>query len=906
MRWQRVVLATFLVASFVFVGIALKSNIVQAEGDNNFPGLENAANDWIVSNKSPDPRLTYLYTGGGTDNGNTTHILRNRTIGRNEGTRLRIYYKRPPQTVRVTISTVACELEANGSFAGRVQVVLGGELKYDQPTRGKKVDEQQQRYHWVLDPNAGPNQRPYVLGYLDTVTVDSDRDDKNSPVCKNFGDKFDINRYVEGCNDPNATGTRCGGVGNNTFSKTGTVGEGTVPWDGSGYGDRFAVGNKLDGRTFETAFSMRPDGKMGYDANTRLYYADLDIDLTAGADASANGSGADPNMMQRITFNVKGEDAFNGSTWMNARMGYRWFGNDEDRAERFFGLQGNGGRTNDFPGWSQKHALPFGPDCDGSDRNGKIILYDPDTGGYGDVFMTVLRRNPENGNVIQLRDEKYTEAGTTNNVAFAYNGTALRSTASGSGSRSSFFIRMEVGFQYMLVVFNPNQKPPKNNYPSSNVYSVYLPTDSMNGLVNCRYDLTPSINNVRPAFSGYGDSLSGTGSIVNTNPEASTGDHNWKISKVVYSSRPSDLSRTGVEDSPLDPCQFAASKPGTQLSCNANVFDGTYPATESHTFNENVGPYDIGTYVCYFTSVRNPTWRPTDDNQRRYSNMLCSVAGIKPKIQAWGYDTKATGRIKTSLSEVNGRRYGSWAEYGLLSNSTNIGMASGNGLLGGAPSGTPQGSWSPLTFANDSTTVGFCGFGCYGGVTMPLVGTQGATTVAGDLNIGSYAQLAAAVGSSKGKLRVNGTVRITGPIVYPDSTNGISGIPKIQIIANDIVIDNVVGQVDPWLIAVGTTGSNGRISTCSEAQQAGNYFIPMQNANLYGGAGGICTNPIKFNSPLIADKVYLYRTHDQQDGAIAAETLNVRADNFLSSYVGGGTTQPVAVTESVRELPPRF
>ena len=903
MRWQRVVLATFLVASFVAVGIVLISNIVQAEGDNNFPGLENAANDWVVSNRSPDPQLTYLYTGGGVDNGKTTHILRNRTLGRNEGTRLRLYYKRPPQEVIVTVNTVACELEANNQFAGRVQVVLGGNLVYNQPTEGKRVDEQKVRYNWVLDPDAGPKQKPYVLGYKDTITETSDRADTNSPVCENFGGNFDINRYNERCNDLNGAGDRCGNNGTDgEFDFKNKIGTGTVPADGTGYGDKFAVGNKIDGRTFRVPFGMRGDGKMGYDPNTRLYYADLDIDLTADVDASASGSGADPSMMQRITFNVKGEDAFNGSTWMNARMGYRYFDNEENAA-RFFGLQGNGGRNTDYPGWGQKHALPFGPDCDGNDRDGKIVLYDPDTGGYGDVYMTVLRRNPETGNVVQLKDGQYF-GGT--NVASAYSGSALRSTAGGSGSRSSFFVRMEVGFQYMLVVFNPNQKPPRPNYPSSNVYSIKLPTDSMNGLVNCRYDLTPSINNVRPAFSGYGDSLSGTGAVVNTNPEASTGDHNWKISKVVYSSRPSDLSRTGVEDSPLDPCQFAASKPGTQLSCNANVFDGTYPATESHTFNENVGPYDIGTYVCYFTSVRNPTWRPTDDNQRRYSNMLCSVAGIKPKIQAWGYDTKATGRIKTSLSEVNGRRYGSWAEYGLLSNSTNIGMASGNGLLGGAPSGTPQGSWSPLTFANDSTTVGFCGFGCYGGVTMPLVGTQGATTVAGDLNIGSFAQLAAAVGSSKGKLRVNGTVRITGPIVYPDSTNGISGIPKIQIIANDIVIDNVVGQVDPWLIAVGTTGSNGRISTCSEAQQAGNYFIPMQNANLYGGAGGICTNPIKFNSPLIADKVYLYRTHDQQDGAIAAETLNVRADNFLSSYVGGGTTQPVAVTESVRELPPRF
>jgi hypothetical protein len=115
-----------------------------------------------------------------------------------------------------------------------------------------------------------------------------------------------------------------------------------------------------------------------------------------------------------------------------------------------------------------------------------------------------------------------------------------------------------------------------------------------------------------------------------------------------------------------------------------------------------------------------------------------------------------------------------------------------------------------------------------------------------------------------------------------------------------------VQRIDPWLIALGSNGSNGRVSTCSQVQQAGNYFVPMTNANLYGGGSGICTNPLKFNSPIIADKVYLYRTYDEQNGARAAETLNVRADNFLSSYAGGGTTQPVAVTDSITELPPRF
>jgi|GEM_PF-1918666 len=891
-----------VVALFAVVGFGLHSQVALAEQNNSFPGLENSS-DWIVNANSPDPRLTYLYKSDGTINGKTTHILRNRTLGRNEGTRLRVYYKKAPQTVSVTVNVNECELEANDKFAGRVKVTLGGDLKYSQPTDGRKVDEQRDYYHWV--DNGGDGARPYRLQFWKTEYVEVDRADSNSPVCGNYNGDYQIRRYNEGCNDANADGTRCAGVGNNSFSDAGKIGDGTVPPDGGTFGDKFAYQNRLNGKTFSTPFSIRPDGKMGYDTNTRLFYADLDIDLTSYGqngdeslgDASKPANGADPAMMQRITFKVKGEDAFNGSTWMNARMGYRYF-SDENNAARFFGLQGNGGDDNNtFPAYGQKHLIPFGPDCDGASRNGKITLYDPDRNGYGEVYMAVLRRNPDNGNVVQLNSYDNLEA-------LVQEGNVLRSTAAGSGSRSSFTVYMEVGFQYMLAVYNPSQKFP----PSSNVYSMRLPTDSMNGLVNCRYDLRPSTTNVKPTFSGYGDTLTARGEIVNNNPDAASGDHNWKISKVVYPSRPADLSRASYENSSItDPCLYARSKSGNYLSCTPDSpFNGTYPATESYDATESIGATPIGTYVCYFTSVLDPTWRPEDNNERRYSTMQCSVAGIKPKIQAWGYDTRATGRIKTSISEYNGRWYGSWGEYGLQSNGTNTNMASGNGLLGGTVAGFGQSSWSSLTFANDPGTVGFCGYGCFTSVTMPTSSTQGAVTRPSGFTVNSYADLVAAVGSNKGKIQVAGTLFINGDLAYPDSTTGITGLAKIELIAQDIVIGPNVRRIDPWLIARGSTGNNGRISTCSQVQQAGNYFVSMQNAGLFGGGAGICGNPLKFNSPVIADRVFLYRTFDQADGAQAAETFNVRADNFLRSYAGGGIPQPVATTTGVQELPPRF
>lgn len=440
------------------------------------------------------------------------------------------------------------------------------------------------------------------------------------------------------------------------------------------------------------------------------------------------------------------------------------------------------------------------------------------------------------------------------------------------------------------------------------------------------YTLSATVSGVNPTFT-YDHSMPDpwywgmrVDAAANLPPEG-IGNHNMDVWRVIYPGAPSDGWSEGIitngEDglcdalSGYDSCDRLGAYPCVNAIYGCNPLNAAGQFWR-WVFDEEIGPYPIGTQVCYISRVSKPTYTSTQDDWKG-SVRTCSVSGVQPKVQAWGYDTKATGRIKTSLSDIGANRYGSWGEYGLLSNGGNQNMASGSGLLGGVPSGTLQSSWSPLTFANDSATAFSCagGFGCYGGVAMPSVSVEGATEVpVGNYTVTSYDDLVALLGGSRGKLRVDGTLFIAGDLIYPDSTTGIAGIPKIQLIANDIVIFDQVGanvsRIDPWLIAVGTDGTNGRISTCNQVQQSGNYFVSMQTANLYGGPSGICATPLKFNSPIIADKVYLYRTYDEENGAQAAETLNVRADNFLSSYVGSGTTQPVATTDSVIELPPRF
>jgi hypothetical protein len=896
------------VAMIVLVVAAVGvSQMVQAQGNNQFPGV-NTGSEWNFDNRSPDPRLTWLYKGSGPNeviNGTTTHILRNRSLGRNIGTTLRVYYAHRPQYVRISINVVDCQLDAPNPFDGRVYVDIGGNRVYNERTRAPlKADHWYEVREYVSQPTPKPWDRvTRPGGYF----VDSSERFSQSPVCADYGGyTVPIWADKEGCNDP-APGGKCNGVGNNTFTLDKTSGSKNIG----------GTNTKLDGSTFTVGFPGDDNnyGVIGYDAGIGLYYADVDITLTADDDTDV-----DPDVMQRISFRVNANDvprADNGNN-MNAKMGYR-FSTPEEDASKYFGLQGNGGGNNEYGGYGQKFAIPFGVACTQNTQfDRRVVIYDPDVTGYGPSYAAVFKRGPADPNdpnspivITRLTKGEYNLAAGSNINWDNSTNDRIELTA-GNNSNSVFLIReMSKGYQYMLVIVNPSAT---SFPPSTNVWSVKLPSDSINGLINCRYNLEPHLNGVKSTFTAYGDTVNPHGWITNGEDDTfATGNHEWRITKAVFPARPADLNRSSVLNSNDNepPCAFIQRLSGAPSSC-VTAFSATYPADSDETLNEGVGPVPIGTYVCYITSVRDPSWIPGDDAKWANSPMQCSVAGVKPKVQAWGYDTKATGRIKTSLSEFSGRWYGSWGEYSVLSNNTNRNMASGNGLLGGVAAGTPQTFWSPLTFANDAATVGFCGFGCYGGVTMPNVSVQDAVTApgGGDYTVSSYAQLQTLLGGSKGKLRVNGTLFITGDLIYPDSTTGIAGIPKIELIANDIVIADEPGanvtQIDPWLIAVGTTGSNGRVSTCSGARQGANYFVAMSSANLYGGPSGICTNPLKFNSPIIADKVYLYRTYDEQNGARAAETLNVRADNFLSSYVGGGTTQPVATTDAVIELPPRF
>lgn len=260
------------------------------------------------------------------------------------------------------------------------------------------------------------------------------------------------------------------------------------------------------------------------------------------------------------------------------------------------------------------------------------------------------------------------------------------------------------------------------------------------------------------------------------------------------------------------------------------------------------------------------------------------------------------GKIVTSTSQLGSpsKTFGSFGEYGVLSDEENFGMGSGSKMLDGAASSS-QDQWSPLTFAN--TVVGSLPqFGNYHGLVHPTVASTGATELTGPQQF--PADLPGGFGATFGSgdklvVKVNGLLRITSNLVYANGPySSIRNLPRIVIIADDVVIDANVTTIDPWIVA-------NRISTCRDVNDgASNFFVAPDDVSLSATS---CNQPLRFNGPVIADSIYLYRTTNSGNSTnTAAEIFNLRADSFLSAYAGGGSTNPVATTDTITELPPRF
>ena len=296
-----------------------------------------------------------------------------------------------------------------------------------------------------------------------------------------------------------------------------------------------------------------------------------------------------------------------------------------------------------------------------------------------------------------------------------------------------------------------------------------------------------------------------------------------------------------------------------------------------------------------------PATNPQSYNYTAFKDTACSVAGIDPKIQVNANDVRVSGKIQTSLRAISAGPYasnfGSWGEYGVLSSGVNKGMASGANLNGGGLLTSTQANWSTLTFANNSSTYGQFNGGMWREFNPSNTTPGGSNVTINDGNKAAYT-------TGKTIYKVNGTLTINTNLTYGNSYASVGEIPRVILVADNIIIGPNVTQIDPWLI------TEGALNTCSA--------IPLGDG--FAGAAltadGACKNKLTFNGMVMAGKIYLFRTAGSRDSysspdgkktlSDAAEVFNLRPDAYLSSFSNSTTQNPVAVTDRITELPPRF
>ena len=677
-------------------------------------------------------------------------------------------------------------------------------------------------------------------------------------------------------------------------------------------------------------YSFRND-EITYDPQSRLYVAKLRFIL--------DGAQVNENVSNQVTFSVKAPGAVRTGVAANTRATNYGLLEDPTYGDAAYGF---------------KIGVPFGVPCtipSGKLTFQEVSLFDSDRDAFGDTYFYVLRRALGSSNAQRLSKSEYRYNPGANNVSWISRGgsatndrgwfvsTSLRRGGEARRTSTVEVKEMSSDYQYMLVVVNPYQQGQTirgvgriTGSPVGNVVSLSVPTDTITGEIECPppgEDPTPdaeATGSVRPSRYAYYPDLRVDASVAGTAQVAGE-SHEWQQYAVKFSSKPSYGSRTSGNS---DGCSVL--RRGSAFDCE--TFQGTYsyPST-SQRLNQSYSkssPDPIGTWTCFATKIHtNPFTPPPDPVPRpegyvtpvadppiyRYSAINadenCSLSVKYPKTQIRAHDLRTGGGIVSSLARVDNKRYGSWSEYGLLADGCNEAGATGSGaslLRGTSLSTVPSTVLSDLSFANTNnrcpSQVG--DFGAAGNFDENNY-TSGDETV---LTSGIFDGPSSYDSGARRTYVYNGdTLIINKDLTYADSYGSVRSIPRIIIKAKNIIITSNVTRIDPWIIAT------GNLSTCDVGSISQNFSNSTRKDD--GTITNICNRQITFNGPVMADQLFLHRTYGSRDGKSGtqqekddareqpAEIFNLRPDAFLSSYAGNNTP-PVATTDQVIELPPRF
>jgi len=416
-----------------------------------------------------------------------------------------------------------------------------------------------------------------------------------------------------------------------------------------------------------------------------------------------------------------------------------------------------------------------------------------------------------------------------------------------------------------------------------------------------QWTLTPFVSNV-PSTAAIGETPSpGNGQISNTGDD--TDNFAWDFGRLIVPPGTGDPT-TKQGYSGAGPGAFYQNPGWTWQSQASDYATGRLPA--NYTWPGVWGNYNSintttlapGTKVCWTMSVSQPQY-PNPPAPWRHSMPMCTMFGVKPKAQFWGYDVRSGGKVAGSTSTAQGKTFGSWGEYGILSTLPNVSVGSGSGPVNGA--GGANGGTS-LTFANTNNAPCAGGYGCYGPQNFPTDTVNRLKPTGCDSGDKTISATTYNNASPLSPICTTGTVTIEGNITYDPGTATVSDGRFAQqvILAKDIVIKAGVTRVDAWLV---TQDENGIVSTCATDNSGEAGKLTPANARLHAG---ICNQPLKINGPVIAGKLYLYRTHyNSTEPGEPAEIINLRPDAFLAAHNGTGST-PYVQTQNVIELPPRL
>lgn len=915
-----------MISVLSLVLVSAVTAVVFAENDYDTPGItDNTLNIWNTSAQTPDGDLTYMFDNAGKYPGLIRHLLKDALSAKIYQTRVKVYYTAPPAVVTVNTTGYSdmCFFRRDSADT-TMSMRIGNTVVYSQVGYNEqKVSAARRVLVWQ---GAEPNNRTEITPSPHQATA---QDDRGSRVCSDVGgESYPVTIYRERCltwKNGNVGGRCTQGADPDNNPNTGPANHyNTDTNTSSALNPLVRCGDgtqtcKFGDRSFSAAWA--PDGvNMGYEPATNLYFALVNVSITP---RFINEEGKSNQI--RFKLNAPGSYAIGHE---------RNLVTDADFGQKF-GLGNKIVVGAAEPNRGVKLALPFGMPCSASapTQSMTIGLYDADRDTFANTYMYVVERDPDTDARRRIPTSEFT--GGVNVVSQTYRfiaDTYTYDTGGNAVSRVTF--TAQKGMQYMFVVVNPGGQAGQNQEPGQNVFSVALPTDSIQGILNCKYELEPILQDIPQTFE-YSPNFRVWGQIRNNKTGTVVGgDREWQVNKLVFSSRPANYP-LAIMNNNSNPCdRMRAGNPSAGPSCEL-LSSQNYPASSSWDRNPytEATNYPAGSYICFMTSIRQPRW-DSAANQWAHSAMKCSVSVKHPSLAVSYGDVRTGGSFDSCSINLAGSNRGlyhgivghaysdgmqhSYINGAALSTGTINSFASwsggpGTGVRGyfGRGPATPASSFngmfygdinsasapSPLrthclspafepgryaTVSSGTTTV----------QTHTLSGTSPNLTL-GDITLGPNQRRVIRVTGS-------GTVQLNGNISYTGSATNIYELPQFVLLVDSPNINVVVGDTVARLD--GIYAGQGSFFTCySHNATTTGRFNKWTTASF-------CPSQLKVNGAVImSDRLYPYRTsgHNSAVDTSPAEIFNLRPDILLSDYVDGDPT-PSLSTSSQRELAPRY